>query len=321
MATIIIDFQHLVYKTLNPNVPYLSVSKEVAPGQFKTICTTIPSMTIKSVWNYSGRGELSCAVCLEGGASSREDYFSNLGQDYKSGRKKLNSQMKEGINIAVDLMHRGGVSCYRKAGFESDDFVYTLVHALKKKGYTDPIYVVTNDHDMLPLVDEQVSVYMKAPRTYRVGSAPELTGYFQVTPDTWSDFVEYSSRYGKAGTHGFNVPYNSVLLYKLLRGDDSDNIKGIKGFGAVKFNKVIDAMTEAGVNFSETFRYTKTWEEIEEVVKPFFNEKELAQMKDIYGGIQLKYTMPLDEVNSPKIIDYGKLQQTLLEYSINIVET
>ena len=44
-------------------------------------------------------------------------------------------------------------------------------------------------------------------------------------------------------------------------------------------------------------------------------------MKDIYGGIQLRFTMPLDEVNSPKIIDYGKLQQTLLEYSINIVET
>ena len=79
-------------------------------------------------------------------------------------------------------------------------------------------------------------------------------------------------------------------------------------------------MTEANVDFSETFRYNKTWEEIEEVVKPFFTEDELEQMKVIHGGIQLKHTMPLDEVNSPKVIDYVKLQQTLHEYDINIVE-
>lgn len=319
MAMIIFDYQHLVYKTMSPNIPVMSVAREV-DGVLKTIITTIPAVTIKSIWNNSGRGALRCGVCLEGGSPAREQYFQSMGQDYKGGRKKLSPMMRKGVDLSIGLMVQGGVSCYRKSGFESDDFVYTLVKAAKVQGYTDPIYVVTNDHDLMPLVDNQVSVYMKATRTYRVGNAPEIHGYFQITPETWDDFVSYSSRYGKAGKNGFDVPYNSVILYKLLRGDDSDNIKGIKGYGAVKFNKVVSAMRSANMPFDTIFRYENCWEEILMYIKPYFTEAELVEMAAIYDGIRLKQVMDLNEVKLPSTIQWGKLQGALSQYDIQIKE-
>lgn len=319
MAMMIIDYQHLVYKTLSPNIPVLSATVE-EDGIMKQVFTTIPSFTIKSVWNYSGRGSMRCAICLEGGSATRENHFSALGQSYKGGRKKLNPQMRKGIDLSVNLMVEGKVSCYRQAGFESDDFVYTLVQAAKQNGYTEPIYVVTNDHDLMPLVDNQVSVYMRASRTFAIGGAPELKGYFQITPESWDDFVLYSSRYGKNGNKGYDVPYNSVLLYKMLRGDDSDNISGLKGFGAVKYNKVIQRMRDDNVAFESIFRYENEWEDIKDVIKPYFTEIEMTHMHGVYDGIRLRHTMPLDEVKLPSVIQYGLLSKALLRYQINIAE-
>lgn len=319
MSIMIIDYQHLAYKTFAPSITPL-FKPMMVDGVMKQINTTIPTYTIKSIWNYSGKGSIRCAVTLEGGASSRESYFESLGVEYKAGREKLSPQMRKGIDLAIQLMLDGGVSCYRSAGFESDDQIYTLVRAIKESGYTEPVYIVTNDHDMLPLVDKQVSVYLRSTRTVSMGASPKLKGYFQVTPESWDDFTYLSTRYGKSGQNGYIVPYNSVMLFKMLRGDASDSIKGIKGYGAKKYNKVIQQMLDDDVSFETIFRYENDWDVLEKVLQHYFDEATLGEMKNIFNGIRLKLVRPVEEVNLPHLIDGGKLQTSLLRYGIHISE-
>ena len=45
-------------------------------------------------------------------------------------------------------------------------------------------------------------------------------------------------------TKGVHVPYNSILLFKMIRGDKSDNIVGVKGVGPKAYNKFISQMTD-----------------------------------------------------------------------------
>jgi 5'-3' exonuclease len=89
-------------------------------------------------------------------------------------------------------------------GVEADDIIAYLSNTLPTKP-EDRIFIVSSDKDYLQLVTEQVIVYRPVEKEY-------------YTTDTVKE--------------KFNVlPYN-FLLYKLLMGDSSDGITGIKGLGS-----------------------------------------------------------------------------------------
>ena len=116
-----------------------------------------------------------------------------------------------------------------------------MVQRIKEEDTKTPIDIITNDSDLLPLVDEQVSVYIRGTRQFSEEGCPEHRLYFQVTPRTWDEYLSYASAY-----RGFKIPYNSMLLFKLIRGDKSDNIPvGVEGYGGVKFAKLVEEMEDA----------------------------------------------------------------------------
>jgi len=88
-------------------------------------------------------------------------------------------------------------------GVEADDIIAYLSSTLPTKP-EDRVFIVSSDKDYLQLVTEQVIVYRPVEKEY-------------YTTDTVKE--------------KFNVPPHNFLLYKLLMGDNSDGITGIKGLG------------------------------------------------------------------------------------------
>ncbi len=309
---VLIDYMHLAHKCIN--LPQLSATMHIM-GEIKEINTTIPTYTIKNILGFSGKGLHFTGVFFDvpGGSEVRKKHFAVLQEDgYKGKRQSRNTPFYKGVELTTNLLCNALVSCYRVEGYEADDLIYSVVQKIKEIDKETPIDIITNDGDLLPLVDEQVSVYKRGTRQYAEEGCPERRLYFQVTPNTWDDYMSYSSEY-----KAYNIPYNAILLYKMIKGDKSDNIPIIvKGYGGKKFTELINNMREDGVEFDKVFRYGLDFDEvIRPVLTKYFEESDINNMKYVYDGINLRC---INSIKIPKLINTGKLQSTLLPLKINL---
>lgn len=325
MRYVLIDYMHLVHKYSVVTAP-MSYTLPIN-GVVKTINTTIPACTIKHIVRCGGYGEYKVGVCLDGGSNYRKQYFSNCRKlnddreapiEYKGTRKKLYGELREGANLTVSCLVDGGVACYRHSDFEADDFIYTIINKLKRDGVTDPIDVVTNDRDMLPLVDNQVSVYINSKRQFAEIGSPVITGYYQVTPRSMAMYCQYASAY-----KDYKLPYNSILLFKMIKGDTSDNVPiAVKGYGGKKFTALIDQMISDGVQFENVFRYGKNFkEEIAPILTRYFDETSVARIEEVYGGLNLRdvtEVLGTDLTILPNYISEAKLGNVVGKLNIQL---
>ena len=316
MRYVLIDYMHLAHRCIVAEP--LSVTAMIN-GELQVIDTTIPNYTIKNIFSYSGRGLFHTGVFFEGGSDYRKKHFSKDGSGDGSGYKGDRTQQKgsfyTGINLAIQLMGQGKVSQYRISGYEADDSIFNMVQRIKSEDTTTPIDIITNDSDLLPLVDEQVSVYIRGTREYNEDGCPNRRLYYQVTPRSWEEYLSYTSAY-----KSFRIPYNSMLLFKMIRGDKSDNVAGAcKGFGGKKYSALMEKMEEDGVDFPNIFRYGTDFDEVmKPVLSKYFNEEEVDKMKFIYEGIGLRKLPEGQRLALPKQIDKGYLQQSLDFVKINL---
>src|SRR5690606_27680880 len=129
--------------------------------------------------------------------------------------------------------------------------IISMVQKIKSIDKETPIDIITGDSDLLALVDDQVSVYMRGNRQHAEPNCPEHRLYFQVTPETWEEYLSYSSAY-----RDYYIPFNSMLLFKMIRGDKTDNITGAcKGYGGKTYSELMYQMEEDEVDFKNIFRY------------------------------------------------------------------
>lgn len=314
---VLVDFLHTAHRFMKAKP--LSSTMMVG-GEMTTVDTTLPNYTIKNVYRTGGQGMHYTGVFLEGGNGHRKEYFKdqamptgkNATNEYKGGRVNPTSPFYKGVDLAVHLMHTGGVSLYRQPGFEADDCIIAMVKKIKSIDTETPIDIITNDSDLLALVDDQVSVYMRGTRQHAEPGCPEHRLYFQVTPETWEEYLSYTSAY-----RDYYIPYNSMILFKLIKGDKADNITGAcKGYGGKTYTALMEQMVEDGVDFPNIFRYGL---DFNEVIKPvlinYFDEETVDYMGYIYNGINPRYV----NLEIPKQIDLGKLQTALLPLRINLV--
>lgn len=321
MRYVLIDYMHLTYKTHGAEPLNSTIN---IGGQVAVVETTIPNYTIKDIYRYSRDKEsgsrFMLGVFLEGGNSWRKEYFLQKALEsgkvkdakgYKGTRENQNSGFYQQVNLAVKILVDGKVSCFRQPTFEADDLICSMVALIKSIDNKTPIDIITNDSDMLPLVDHQVSVYMRGNRTEAVAGCPERKGYFQVTPNTWYEYLRLTSKY-----KAFDIPFNSMLLHKLIRGDDADNVPAsTTGLGGVNYTKLMARMRQDGVDFENTFRY---WYNFDEVIAPvlsnYFDAETVADMKFVYEGISPRY---IEQV-PPKQLDPDLLQEQLNWLHINL---
>ena len=260
---IIVDYNHLVHTYMNSNH---RLSKTVMiNGKPQLIDTTIQNGTIKAIHRWSNGGSNPTAVCFDSPVPARKAYFAkafNMAVEgdraYKGGRSSMSGDMYDAIGMVKDLLVSAGVSCYKGHNYEADDLVFACVQRAKVDYPDYPIDIITNDADLLPLVDDQVSVFLRSKKmTWAESKDLEKPHYVQVTPKNYQDVVESLSSYKK-----FSIPYNSILFHKLLRGDTSDNISdGIKDikklYPPTKYNSLIEDLITHGVDLSTLFKYGK----------------------------------------------------------------
>jgi len=106
---------------------------------------------------------------------------------------------------------------------EADDVIAYLSSTLPKQP-EDRVFIVSSDKDYLQLISEQVIVYRPIEREY-------------YTTDTVKNT--------------FGIHPNNFLIYKLLMGDNSDSISGIKGLGPKKLFKLFPELTKYEVSFDD----------------------------------------------------------------------
>lgn len=322
MKYTIVDNNHIAHRMI-VNKPLHSVVNR--NGKIEEIETTIPYYTLKAIGRYARDIDgypVKTAICFEGKGNFRKQYFTeasgNVGT-YKEQRKPFYPLIK-GIELTNEMLRQTNTSVYSADGYESDDCIYTLIQAIKKQDPEPQIRVMTNDADLLPLVDDVTSVYMRGTRQYATPGHSEFRLYYEVTPETWYEYLQTTSAFKK-----YDLPYNSVILFKLIRGDASDNISGaVKGYGPKKFNTLIEQMREDKVEFEKIFRYENEFEVMEEVLKTYFTEEEVAKMKYIYNGMRLQLIVPKDKVDQVKLpneLDTLGIGNIARQYGINTLNT
>jgi DNA polymerase I len=129
-------------------------------------------------------------------------------EGYKGTRTKIDDALSVQLDESRKVFDAFGIPIYEREGFEADDLLGTIAHELKSEKGVDVI-IASGDMDTLQLVDdERVRVY-----TLKKGI---------------QDTILYDE---KAVIARFGFPPALIPDFKGLRGDPSDNIKGVPGIG------------------------------------------------------------------------------------------
>jgi 5'-3' exonuclease len=106
---------------------------------------------------------------------------------------------------------------------EADDIIAYLSSTLPTKP-EDRVFIVSSDKDYLQLISDKVIVYRPIEKEY-------------YTTDTVKE--------------KFNITPHNFLLYKLLMGDNSDGVTGIKGLGAKGLFKRFPELATQDLSFDD----------------------------------------------------------------------
>jgi len=126
---------------------------------------------------------------------------------YKGTRAKTDDALVSQIKESRKVFEAFSIPMYEREGYEADDLLGTIAHELRDEGVD--VIIASGDMDMLQLVDdERVRVF-----TLKKGI---------------NDTILYDE---KAVTERFGFAPVLIPDWKGLRGDPSDNIKGVPGIG------------------------------------------------------------------------------------------
>lgn len=172
--------------------------------------------------NYSLNDESEYMKAVNAKVASMQRYFSGKQDPIKLAEKEKQKQIfywqRDVISqMLEELFIRQCVCDYT----EADDFIgYYVSH----KKENEKIVIVSNDRDLTQLIAEDVIIYIQSMKKF-------------VNTKNHTDIIGYN--------------YSNVLLKKVLCGDNSDNIKGIRSLGEKTFFTNFSEVKERKVSLNE----------------------------------------------------------------------
>lgn len=109
---------------------------------------------------------------------------------------------------------------------EADDVIAYYSKTLISNS-DDKIFIVSNDKDYIQLISEDVILYQPVKKEY-------------LTPKLIYD--------------KFRLPINNFIIYKTLIGDNSDQIKGIKGLGEKNLHKLFPEISTKTITLEDIYK-------------------------------------------------------------------
>jgi len=156
-----------------------------------------------------------------------KDYKSGRGKDYINGTKPDDIEEVYQRKVVFNYLEELFIRQLTDDKVESDDFIAYYCKLRKK---SENITVITNDRDLCQLIDDNVRVYLLDLKTY-------------VDKNTFKYFFDYH--------------YTNVVLVKMLCGDNSDSIKGIKRVGVGTLLKHFPELKKQQVSLDEIINKAK----------------------------------------------------------------
>lgn len=130
-----------------------------------------------------------------------------LDPDYKANRSKPPVELKSQVAMVRVACECLGITTLHVEGYEADDVIGTLAKQAIEAGQA--VTIVSNDKDLAQVL--ALSPRIELLRTSQSGRPERITSH------------EVNKMYG--------VPPELITSWLALRGDASDNIKGVKGIG------------------------------------------------------------------------------------------
>ena len=160
---------------------------------------------------------------------------------------------------------------------EADDTIAYIAHTLLDEDVT----ILSADQDFLQLVNERITVWSPTKKKF------------------------YTPRMVEAD---YGVPAHNFLMYKVLMGDKSDNIEGVKGLGPKKLPKIVpDLLTQTTLDLDFILEHAGKGEE------PM--HKKISESET-----QLRLNEELMDLHNPPVSGELKLQiKRLIEAPINLL--
>ena len=160
---------------------------------------------------------------------------------------------------------------------EADDTIAYIAHTLLNEDVT----ILSADQDFLQLVNERITVWSPTKKKF-------------YTPRMVMD--------------DYGVPAHNFLMYKILMGDKSDNIEGVKGLGPKKLPKIIPDLL------------TQTTLDLDFILEHAGKGEEPMHKKIVESATQLQINEELMDLKNPPISGELKLQiARLIEAPINLL--
>ena len=155
-------------------------------------------------------------ICFDGGKTIKKELLPR----YKAGRVPNYSVLAQ-LDLLREILDDCDIPYYWDEQYEADDFIWSAVHFLATVNDHDDVWVYSDDRDLACCISDRVQV-------------KNVT-----TNGTSIDRRSYETRV----VRGEHIPYNTILLYKMLFGDSSDNYNGVTIPG-LRFDMLAQLMTE-----------------------------------------------------------------------------
>lgn len=155
--------------------------------------------SIKKVLDELSPDYAAVSFDLEAPTFRKKEY-----EDYKAQRKKMPDELKEQIPHIVRVSEAAGLHVVSKEGYEADDVIATLVSMAEDRDMK--VIIFTMDKDLMQLCNENVEVLN-----------------MRSSGEEFMDREKVEKKFG--------IPPEKIPDYLALKGDQSDNIPGIRGIG------------------------------------------------------------------------------------------
>lgn len=182
------------------------------------------------------------------------DFRKNINSDYKSNRNSSFISINEILSMK-QMFSTFNIQNISIPFTEADDVIYCLCKVLKERDPQSMIEIISRDKDLLQVVQ---------------------AGY----ADSVFDYTKKAS---------IPVPQYSVVMYKSLVGDPSDNIKGVTGIGKKKAERLLSEYIVTGkldLTESQLEEFNECQSIIDSSLHPRFEEN-LTKLKEIYERSQV----------------------------------
>lgn len=216
--------------------------------------------------------------------SFRKSVASSLGIPYKSKRDKMPAHLAVGSDLLYEWLPKMGFNAIALDGLESDDVIYSITTYARKSGIE--VDIISTDRDLAVCIDE---------------------GTRLVSPNSKVPTVTFENyRYTIGASKGHTIPYNSVVLYKAICGDESDEIPSIAKQPYAIFRNIVNKLEDAGFDMATLSDH--------EVLAKLINTFESPAREKALDNLELLKMQQLDSSQVPmKMLQLNK--EAVLEFA------